>query len=107
MVRRDKETDDDDTANVEEQDTDVNPLDRLGQVATRVLRFASGDLRRVREYSLLRSTGGGVPGARLTATISVPMKENAACVRTANQPRNWPFAPGILSYCTNGPGFFQ
>ena len=44
VVRRDEETDDDDTADVEEQDTDVDALDRLRQVATRVLRLTGRNL---------------------------------------------------------------
>ena len=39
-----EETDDDDTANVEEQDTDVHALDGLGEVAARVLRLTGCDL---------------------------------------------------------------
>lgn len=42
-----------------------------------------------------------------TATISVPMNENADCSSTANHPRKRPFAPAMLSNCTNGPGSFQ
>ena len=41
---RDEETYDDDSADVEQEDTDVNALVGLGQVATRVLRLTGCDL---------------------------------------------------------------
>lgn len=57
MVGWDKETDDDDTADVEEQDTDVDALDGLGQVATRVLRLTSCNLKsRVSVKCIMDST---------------------------------------------------
>ena len=44
-VRRHEQTDDDDTPNVEEENTDVDPLDSLREVAPRVLCLAGGDLK--------------------------------------------------------------
>ena len=39
-----KQTDDDDTADVEEENTDVNTLNGLRQVPTGILSFSSGNL---------------------------------------------------------------
>ena len=55
------------------------------------------------QYSPDKNTKRG----RLTATISVPRKEKAAWVKTAQKPRKRPFAPAMPLYWTNGPGFFQ
>ena len=44
MVGGNEETDDGDTANVEKEDTDIDTLDRLGEVATGVLRLTSSNL---------------------------------------------------------------
>lgn len=41
-----EQSDDDDTTNVEQEDTDVDTLDSLGEVTTRVLCFTSGNLSR-------------------------------------------------------------
>jgi hypothetical protein len=43
----------------------------------------------------------------LTATISVPINEKAACDKTVQKPQNRPSAPAMPSNWTNGPGFFQ
>lgn len=49
MVGGNKETDNGDTADVEKEDTDIDTLDRLGEVATGVLRLTSSNLEA--EYS--------------------------------------------------------
>lgn len=44
VVRRDEEADDGGTADVEQEDTDVDALDRLREIPARVLCLAGGDL---------------------------------------------------------------
>ena len=44
MVGGNEETDNGDTADVEKKDTDVDTLDSLGKVSTRIFGFTSSDL---------------------------------------------------------------
>lgn len=43
VVVRNEQSDDEDTTNVEEQDSDVDSLDGSGEVPSRVLGLTSGD----------------------------------------------------------------